>query len=157
MLLRTVLCRRAESVGSLTRPDDAASDLRSHLPRRRLPPFRETCHQRTGHLWSCSDKLQRSVASPHTFMARHSSEERRRKTRSKLPRMIRVRPSEPTLEDFDEILPTLNSSRESVYFVPQNGIFAPNMRVFVTFPYDSSPGSINQEFLGKVTRVDKLP
>jgi hypothetical protein len=90
-------------------------------------------------------------------MVRPSSEERRRKTRSKLPRMIRVRPSEPTLEDFDEILPTLNSSRESVYFVPQNGIFALDMRVFVTFPYDTGPGSINQEFLGKVTRVDKLP
>lgn len=31
------------------------------------------------------------------------------------------------------------------------------MRVFVTFPYASDPGSINQEFLGAVTRVDKLP
>jgi hypothetical protein len=31
------------------------------------------------------------------------------------------------------------------------------MRVFVTYPYASDPGSINQEFLGTVTRVDKLP
>jgi hypothetical protein len=90
-------------------------------------------------------------------MVRPSSEERRRKIRTKIPRMIRVRPSEPTLEDFDEILPTINSSRESVYFVPQNGIFELNMRVFVTYPYAEGPGSINQEFLGKVTRVDKLP
>jgi hypothetical protein len=71
--------------------------------------------------------------------------------------MIRVRPSEPTLENFDEILPTLNASRNSVYFVPQSGIFKPKMRVFVTYPYASDPGSINQEFLGAVTRVDKLP
>jgi hypothetical protein len=90
-------------------------------------------------------------------MIRPSSEERRKKTRSKIPRMIRVRPSEPTPEEFDEILPTLNASRNSVYFVPQNGIFAPKMRVFVTYPYASDPGSINQEFLGEVTRVDKLP
>src|SRR5712664_3484012 len=90
-------------------------------------------------------------------MTRPSSQERRQKTRSKVPRMIRVRPSEPTSEEFDEILPTINASRNSVYFVPQNGIFAPNMRVFVTYPYASDPGSINQEFLGKVTRVDKLP
>jgi len=90
-------------------------------------------------------------------MTRPLTAERRNKTRSKIPRMIRVRPSEPTAEEFDEILPTLNASRNSVYFVPQNGIFAPNMRVFVTFPYASDPGSINQEFLGKVTRVDKLP
>lgn len=92
-----------------------------------------------------------------TLMVRPSSEERRRKARNKVPRMIRVRPSEPTLEDFDEILPTINSSRNSVYFVPQNGIFEANMRVFVTFPYTTGPGAINQEFLGKVTRVDKLP
>lgn len=90
-------------------------------------------------------------------MTRLSTEERRKKTRTKIPRMIRVRPSEPTLEDFDEILPTINASRNSVYFVPQNGIFAPKMRVFVTYPYASDPGSINQEFLGTVTRVDKLP
>ena len=90
-------------------------------------------------------------------MIRPTSQERRRKIRSKVPRMIRVRPSEPTSEEFDEILPTINASRNSVYFVPQNGVFALNMRVFVTYPYASDPGSINQEFLGKVTRVDKLP
>jgi hypothetical protein len=90
-------------------------------------------------------------------MTRPTSQERRHKTRTKIPRMIRVRPSEPTPEDFDEILPTINASRNSIYFVPQNGIFAPKMRVFVTYPYASDPGSINQEFLGQVTRVDKLP
>jgi hypothetical protein len=71
--------------------------------------------------------------------------------------MIRVRPSEPTPEEFDEILPTINASRNSVYFVPQNGIFELNMRVLVTYPYSSAPGAINQEFLGAVTRVDKMP
>jgi hypothetical protein len=90
-------------------------------------------------------------------MTRPSTQERRGKTRSKIPRMIRVRPSEPTPEEFDEILPTINASRNSVYFVPQNGIFRPGMRVFVTYPYASHPRSINQEFLGAVTRVDKLP
>src|SRR6202048_5606080 len=90
-------------------------------------------------------------------MIRPSSQERRRKTRTKIPRMVRVRPSPPTPDEFGEILPTINASRNSVYFVPQNGIFQLNMRVFVTYPYASDPGSINQEFLGKVTRVDKLP
>jgi hypothetical protein len=90
-------------------------------------------------------------------MIRPSSQERRRKTRTKIPRMIRVRPSQPTPDEFDEILPTINASRNSVYFVPQNGIFQPNMNVFVTYPYSVRAGSINQEFLGTVTRVDKLP
>jgi hypothetical protein len=31
------------------------------------------------------------------------------------------------------------------------------MRVLVTYPYSSAPGAINQEFLGAVTRVDKMP
>jgi len=88
-------------------------------------------------------------------MTRPPSQERRRKIRTKVPRMIRVRPSEPTRDDFDEILPTINAARNSVYFVPQNGVFYPDMRVFVTYPYASDPGSINQEFLGAVTRVDK--
>ena len=90
-------------------------------------------------------------------MTHPASKERRRKTRTRVPRMIRVRPSEFSVEDFDEILPTINASRESVYFVPQNGIFELNMRVFITYPYAADQGSINQEFLGKVTRVDKLP
>jgi hypothetical protein len=90
-------------------------------------------------------------------MTRPSSQERRKKIRSKVPRMIRVRPSEPTPEEFDEVLPTINASRNSVYFVPQNGIFELNMRVLVTYPYSSGPGTLNQEFLGAVTRVDKLP
>jgi hypothetical protein len=90
-------------------------------------------------------------------MTRPASQERRKKIRTKVPRMIRVRPSEPTPEEFDEILPTINASRNSVYFVPQNGIFELSMRVFVTYPYSSGPGAINQEFLGAVTRVDKLP
>src|SRR3982074_3222024 len=90
-------------------------------------------------------------------MTHPTSQERRQKTRSKIPRMIRVRPSEPTAEEFDEILPTINASRNSVYFVPQNGVFELKRRVFITFPSASDPGAINQEFLGQVTRVDVLP
>jgi hypothetical protein len=88
---------------------------------------------------------------------RTSTQERRRKPRFKIPQMIRVRPSSPTPENFDEILPTINAARNSVYFVPQNGIFEPDMRVFVTYPYATGPGAINQEFIGRVARVDKLP
>jgi PilZ domain len=86
-----------------------------------------------------------------------STKERRRKQRLKIPQMVRVRPSGPTQEPFDEILPTVNATKNGVYFVPQNGTFEPNMRVFITYPYDSGPGAINQECLGRVVRVDKLP
>jgi hypothetical protein len=89
-------------------------------------------------------------------MGRAGGEERRRKGRLRVPRVIRVRPSEPHLADFDEILPTLNAAVDSVYFVSKNQAFREGMRVFITHPYSEAPGSINRESLGKVVRIDEL-
>jgi hypothetical protein len=89
-------------------------------------------------------------------MPRLGTEERRRKGRLKVPRVVRVRPSEPGPTDFDEILPTLNAALDSVYFVSKNRRYKEGLRVFITFPYSDSPGSINQESLGKVVRIDEL-
>jgi hypothetical protein len=87
----------------------------------------------------------------------HASRERRRKTRSKLPQMVRVRPSQPISDGFDEVVPTVNASRNSVYFVAQRDVFWQDMRLFVTYPYSTAPHALNQEFLGRVTRIDQLP
>jgi len=81
--------------------------------------------------------------------------ERRRRARLKLPQVVRVRPSESHLH-FDEILPTLNTTRDSVYFASKNGSYTEGMRVFITYPYSDSPGSLNRESLGQVVRVDDL-
>ncbi len=89
-------------------------------------------------------------------MARPPAQERRRKVRLRLPQTVRVRPSDPRRIDFDEILPTVNTSRDSVYFVSKNTDYKEGMRVFITFPYSDRPGSINRESLGKVVRIDEL-
>ena len=89
-------------------------------------------------------------------MARLGTEERRHKGRLKLPRVVRVRPSEPGLIDFDEILPTQNAAQDSVYFVSRNKKYKKGLRLFITYPYSEAPGSINQESLGKVVRIDEL-
>ncbi|HXH67968.1 MAG TPA: hypothetical protein VNI81_12265 [Candidatus Limnocylindrales bacterium] len=89
-------------------------------------------------------------------MPRLGIEERRRKGRLKLPRVVRVRPSEPGLSEFDEVLTTQNAALDSVYFVSKNRTYKTGMRVFITFPYSDSPGAINQESLGKVVRVEEL-
>lgn len=81
--------------------------------------------------------------------------ERRRRARLKLPQVVRVRPSDAHLQ-FDEILPTLNTTRDSVYFASKNSVYIKDMRVFITFPYSDSPGSLNRESLGKVVRIDDL-
>jgi len=89
-------------------------------------------------------------------MPRSGTEERRRKGRLRLPRVVRVRPSEPGITDFDDVLPTQNAALDSVYFISKNRRYKEGMRVFITFPYSDAPGSINQESLGKVVRVDEL-
>ncbi len=91
-----------------------------------------------------------------TTMARHPGPERRRKGRLKLPQVVRVRPSDADFHDFDEILPTLNAARDSVYFASKNQFYREGMRLFVTYPYSDTLGSINREFVGKVVRIDDL-
>lgn len=81
--------------------------------------------------------------------------DRRRRARLKLPQVVRVRPSDAHLE-FDEILPTMNTTRDSVYFASKNPSYSQGMRVFITFPYSDAPGSLNRESLGQVLRVDDL-
>jgi len=89
-------------------------------------------------------------------MAQLNSPERRRKARLRLSQTVRVRPSDAHLHNFDEILPTLNTSRDSVYFVSKNAFYKEGMRLFVTYPYSDGPGSLNRESLGKVVRIDDL-
>jgi hypothetical protein len=89
-------------------------------------------------------------------MARLNGPERRRKARLRLPQTVRVRPSDTHLHNFDEILPTLNTSRDSVYFASKNTSYKEGMRLFVTYPYSDGPGSLNRESLGKVVRIDDL-
>jgi hypothetical protein len=89
-------------------------------------------------------------------MSRPPGKERRRKVRLKLPQVVRVRPSDLHRHNFDEILPTLNAARDSVYFVSKNVSYSEGMRVFITFPYSDSPGSLNRESLGRVVRIDEL-
>lgn len=81
--------------------------------------------------------------------------DRRRRARLKLPQVVRVRPSDAHF-DFDEILPTVNATRDSVYFASKNTAYMEGMRVFITFPYCDAPGSLNRESLGQVLRVDDL-
>jgi hypothetical protein len=89
-------------------------------------------------------------------MPKPATGERRRKGRLRIPRVVRVRPSDPAHHDFDEILPTMNTAVDSVYFASKNPNYKVGMRVFITHPYYDMPGAINRESLGEVVRVDEL-
>ena len=80
-----------------------------------------------------------------------------RNRRAKIAKPLRVRPSEPRDEHFEDLPVSVNASKDGIYFLTRRSNYYKGMRVFVTYPYASDPGSLNQEFLGTVTRVDKLP
>ena len=86
----------------------------------------------------------------------HSTPERRGKGRAKLAQKVRVRPSEPHGKDFDEVVDTLNVCRTGIYFASSRACYHKDMRLFVTYPYLTEHGAINQEYLGRVVRIDQL-
>src|SRR5271154_3851741 len=83
--------------------------------------------------------------------------EKRRSRRAKMARTLRVRPSEPRDEHFEDLPTSINASKEGVLFTTRRATYYPGMRVFVTFPYSSPHDPMNSEYVAQVVRVDKLP
>jgi hypothetical protein len=83
--------------------------------------------------------------------------EKRRSRRAKIARTLRVRPSEPRDDHFEDLPTSINASREGVLFTTRRDSYYPGMRVFVTFPYSSPHDPMNCEYVAQVIRVDKLP
>ncbi len=82
--------------------------------------------------------------------------EKRRTRRAKIARQLRVRPSEPRDEHFEDLPISVNASREGVYFTTRRNSYYKGMRVFVTFPYRSPHDPMNCEYVGQVVRVEEL-
>jgi PilZ domain len=82
---------------------------------------------------------------------------KRRSSRAKMARTLRVRPSDPKDDHFEDLPVSINASKEGVLFRTRRTTYYPGMRVFVTFPYSSPHDPMNCEYLAKVVRVDKLP
>jgi len=82
---------------------------------------------------------------------------KRRSRRAKISRPLRVRPSEPRDDHFEDMPVSLNASREGIFFSTRKEAYYPGMRVFVTFPYSSPHDPMNCEYVAQVVRVEKLP
>lgn len=91
-----------------------------------------------------SDKLAKPVT------------DNRASRRAKNARPVRVRPSEPRDDHFEDVPTSVNASKEGLYFVSRLHSYYPGMRVFVTFPYSSPHDPMNCEYVGQVLRVEKL-
>ena len=81
-------------------------------------------------------------------------EELRRARRAKMVRPLRVRPSEPHDDHFEDLPNSVNASRHGIYFVSKRTNYYKGMRVFVTFPYTSPHDPMNCEYLAEVVRVE---
>jgi PilZ domain len=91
---------------------------------------------------------------PEKFEKRAS--DNRVSRRAKIARPVRVRPSEPRDDHFEDLPISVNASKEGIYFTTRLHSYYPGMRVFVTFPYSSPHDPMNCEYVAQVVRVEKL-
>jgi hypothetical protein len=108
------------------------------------------------------------MASPYDLMTktntpggiastRPKQNERRGSRRCKITQLMRIRPSDPERDHFDDIRGTLSVSRSGVYFQSSVTTYEVGMRLFVTMPYSKEPASMSREYLAEVVRRDHLP
>ncbi len=82
---------------------------------------------------------------------------KRRSRRAKIAKPLRVRPSEPRDEHFEDMPISVNASKEGIYFHSRRPNYYKGMRVFVTFPFTSAHDPMNCEYVAEVVRVETLP
>jgi hypothetical protein len=70
---------------------------------------------------------------------------------------MRIRPSDPEQEHFEDIRGTMSVSRTGVFFHSSEPGYQVGMRLFVTMPYSKEPASMSREYLAEVVRRDEMP
>src|SRR5216684_7831684 len=86
-----------------------------------------------------------------------SNKERRGTRRCKITQLMRIRPSDPNKEHFEDMRGSVSVSRSGVYFQSSEGGYEVGMRLFITMPYSQDPASMAREYLAEVVRRDVLP
>ena len=88
---------------------------------------------------------------------RATQNERRSSRRCKINQLMRIRPSDPEKDHFDDIRGSLSVSRTGVYFQSSETAYEVGMRLFVTMPYAKEVTANHREYLAEVVRRDALP
>jgi hypothetical protein len=86
-----------------------------------------------------------------------SNKERRGTRRCKITQLMRIRPSDPNKEHFEDMRGSVSVSRSGVFFQSSEAGYEVGMRLFVTMPYSQDPASMAREYLAEVVRRDVLP
>jgi hypothetical protein len=82
--------------------------------------------------------------------------ERRGTRRCKITQLMRIRPSDPEKEHFEDLRGTMSVSRSGVYFQTSESGYELGMRLFVTMPYSQGAASMSREYLAEVVRVEPM-
>jgi hypothetical protein len=82
--------------------------------------------------------------------------ERRSTRRCKITQLMRIRPSDPERDNFEDLRGSMSVSRTGVYFQTSEGAYELGMRLFVTMPYTQGEMSMNHEYLAEVVRVEPM-
>ena len=82
---------------------------------------------------------------------------KRSSRRAKIARPVRVRPSDPRDEHFEDVPVSVNASKDGIYFTSRRKSYYKGLRVFVTFPFSSPHDPMNCEYVADVVRVEELP
>jgi len=88
----------------------------------------------------------------HTELRR----ERRDGRRCKITQTLRARPSDPELENFEDVQTTFSVSRTGAYFHTTLHAYTLGLRLFVTLPYSQTPTIVCREYLAEVVRLERL-
>ncbi|HEV1995074.1 MAG TPA: PilZ domain-containing protein [Candidatus Acidoferrum sp.] len=86
-----------------------------------------------------------------------SNTERRGSRRCKITQLMRIRPSDPNKDHFEDMRGSVSVSRSGVFFQSSESGYEIGMRLFVTMPYSQDPASMAREYLAEVVRRDVLP
>ena len=101
--------------------------------------------------------MKNSISNPVTDKPSKEKAEKRTNRRAKMSRPLRVRPSDPNDDHFEDLPVSVNASKDGIYFTSRLASYYPGMRVFVTFPFTAAHDPMNCEYVAQVLRVEKLP
>jgi len=100
--------------------------------------------------------MEDSGSKPGAPIAEAPVSELRRARRAKITKQLRVRPSEPRDDHFEDLSASVNASKHGIYFTTRRSNYYKGMRVFVTFPYTSAHDPMSCEYLAEVVRIEGL-
>ena len=86
-----------------------------------------------------------------------SHTERRGSRRCRITQLMRIRPSDPNKDHFEDMRGSVSVSRSGVFFQSSEPGYEVGMRLFLTMPYSQDPASRVREYLAEVVRRDVLP